>query len=767
MPKTQVQVHVKPNNEYYGTVKLIEVERITGNELPIPVQDGTLIYSGGSQSPSWIGYDPDKMTVSGIYGTNAGTYYAKFKLKDFQEWEDGTIKPKTVAWIIDKAPGYGNFNIQQVDNSSYTFNHLYLNEQKNIQIVSASGAVTVSGYSSSDVEISVDGNVIHVTPLKLFTNTNLTFQVNVGASTNYNAVSYTFYGTVIEHDDIIYGVKYGPGIEHTTYAKYDMFNRTEGAKAFGLYSRITPGTATKEGSSPFDNLFPWNKMEIVFHPLAGYLVKIPKFYVRYLVDDSNFEIQICKKKLDGFQVSPAHADRHDGNGERNWVYVGRYYSAPNGDFKSMPNVNINQGTWKKGFDFIHNSIRNLGKDIYLFDISMYWTLISLFLVENGSAYNYGIARNTSTTTGFSDSYPYHTDSGQYRNIESYSARSGTIDGLYCDNIYTDSTKYHIEKKKLCVVEGLNFDSIKSVNGIYVGDVPLQGNYYVKKWKNTNNQLCPLIPEIYCDANLNEISTLGFYKPVGSNFSDRDTFKEYSGVWYGSSSYDYTEIFIWGRDFLYGDNSTLYRNRLMYLPSNNEVDENGDFILNTAKLPTITNTSFVYNTKEQGPTYTYNSNAMTVSGDTKATNAGTYQLVFSLKQGFSWPDGTVADKTYSWTIAKTTMSINKTNVTYSAVYGVNKTFKDIIISNCSFTEGNSYPDVKPSFSDNNITNNIGINGYASMYNNDPQQFVFIIGLKGDEYHNSGTVTLTLEDHGDANHNPKTVQCRITVNGNAPA
>ena len=46
------------------------------------------------------------------------------------------------------------------------------------------------------------------------------------------------------------------------------------------------------------------------------------------------KLQISDSEQTGFLVSPAHADRGDGSGERDYVYVGRYHcGSPN--FKSV------------------------------------------------------------------------------------------------------------------------------------------------------------------------------------------------------------------------------------------------------------------------------------------------------------------------------------------------------------------------------------------------------------------------------------------------
>lgn len=70
----------------------------------VPSQSGSLTYSGGEQSPSWSGYDPAKLSLSGTTkAVNSGTYWAVFTPKHGYAWSDGSTEAKTVAWSIGSA----------------------------------------------------------------------------------------------------------------------------------------------------------------------------------------------------------------------------------------------------------------------------------------------------------------------------------------------------------------------------------------------------------------------------------------------------------------------------------------------------------------------------------------------------------------------------------------------------------------------------------------------------------------------------------------
>lgn len=162
------------------------------------------------------------------------------------------------------------------------------------------------------------------------------------------------------------------------------------------------------------------------------------------------KLQISNSAQDGFFVSPAHADRGDGAGERNIVYVGRYHCVSG--YKSAtglePKVSITRATARTG-------IHNLGSTIWQYDFAMYWTIMMLYLVEfadwNGQkTIGYGCGNNSNRqNVGASDSMPYHTGTmqssctaygvgTQYRYIEGlWDNVLDWVDGIYFSgaNIY--------------------------------------------------------------------------------------------------------------------------------------------------------------------------------------------------------------------------------------------------------------------------------------------------------------------------------------------
>lgn len=197
-----------------------------------------------------------------------------------------------------------------------------------------------------------------------------------------------------------------------------------------------------QGSSFFDDIYPWSEMQIVEDNEAGTLVSIPKFYYKWTINGSYIKLQISGTEFDGSFVSPAHMDRNDGKGERDVVYVGRYYS-------NIGNLKSESGHSSCEIDpwnTVKSSIHNLGSDIWLWDYPMYWTICMLYLVEYATWDSRNVigtpVSSRTINTGGTSSMSYHTGNTgnntgliQYRHIENLwsGAWSQFIDGIYVYN----------------------------------------------------------------------------------------------------------------------------------------------------------------------------------------------------------------------------------------------------------------------------------------------------------------------------------------------
>lgn len=212
-----------------------------------------------------------------------------------------------------------------------------------------------------------------------------------------------------------------------------------------------PAVNNGTGWSPFDNLYPWSEMVIEDDASAGKLVKIPKYWYKWTRNGNAMKLEISDAPQDGFLTSPAHADRGDGQGERDYVYVGRYHC--NTSYKSQaaaqPAATMTRATAR-------SSIHNLGSTYWQYDFAMYWTIMMLYLVEyanwnSQATIGYGCSPSSQKfNMGATDAMIYHTGTSaasrttygsvQYRHIE------GLWDNVYdwCDGVrFSGSTVYCI------------------------------------------------------------------------------------------------------------------------------------------------------------------------------------------------------------------------------------------------------------------------------------------------------------------------------------
>ena len=432
--------------------------------ITVPTQSGSLTYNGGPQSPTWNNYDTAEMTIGGVTsGTNAGSYNAQFSLKDTvgTQWADGTTGDKTVAWSIQKAAGS-----LSLSPTSMTLDAD--NPSKTITVTrSGTGAISAQSSAPDVASVSASGNKITVTGHE---NGDVTVTVNVAADSNYNAPAAKTCSVTVSFAQI-YGVQWD-GTASTTWS------RTDAAETF---MNPTPAVNNGNGSSPFDTIMPWAGMVVEDDATAGKLVKIPKYWFKWTRSGNGMKLQISNGPEAGFHVSPAHADRGDGKGERDYVYVGRYHC--NTSYKSQagsqPAANMTRAAAR-------SSIHNLGSTYWQYDYAMYWTIMMLYLVEyanwnSQATIGYGCSPSDSKfNSGATDAMIYHTGTSaasrttygsvQYRHIE------GLWDNVYdwCDGIrFSGSTVY-------CIANPASFSDTSG--GTNVG-TRATSNGYISGWTN--------------------------------------------------------------------------------------------------------------------------------------------------------------------------------------------------------------------------------------------------------------------------------------------
>lgn len=70
-----------------------------------------------------------------------------------------------------------------------------------------------------------------------------------------------------------------------------------------------------------------------------------------------------------------------------------------------------------------------------------------------------------------------------------------------------------------------------------------------------------------------------------------------------------------------------------------------------------NGTLTYTGQAQSPSWnSFDTNALTISGTTTGTNAGTYTVIFTPKDKYQWSDGTTTAKEVTWTIGRASMAI---------------------------------------------------------------------------------------------------------------
>ena len=414
----------------------------------VPSQSGSLTYSGSALTPSWSNYNTDQLTISGeTSATTAGTHYATFTPTANYRWSDGTTTGKQVAWTIGKAAG--SLSISPI---SLTLNSS--NPTGKITVTRAgNGTISAKSSDTSVATVSVSGTTVTVTG-KASGSTTIT--ISVGAGTNYTAPSDVSV-PVRAKFATIYGVQWD-GTSTTA------MSRTDAAAGF---TDPVPAVSNGSGSSPFDNLLPWSGMTRVTDSVAGELVAIPKFWYKFTKSGNTLKLQIADGQVEGFFVSPAHADRGDGKGERDIVYVGRYHCASG--YKST--TGVAQQT-KIIRSTARTNIHNLGATIWQFDFAMRLTIQMLYLVEfadwdSQTKIGYGCSASESkVNNGQTDAMQYHTGTTAANRTTYGFTQYRYIEGLW-DNVFDWMDGCYYNRNGLNIIMNPNNFS-DSAKGTLVG-----------------------------------------------------------------------------------------------------------------------------------------------------------------------------------------------------------------------------------------------------------------------------------------------------------
>lgn len=236
-----------------------------------------------------------------------------------------------------------------------------------------------------------------------------------------------------------------------------------------------------DGSSPFDTIMPWVGMQRV-ERAGGTMVKIPKYWYKWTRNGAKMKLQIANYPRHGFYTAPAHADRGDGKGERDYVYIGAFHCV-NG-LKSKTGEKPNTANTRNSYRV---NIHNLGATIWQCDYAMFWTWAMLYLVEYANwdaqaVIGYGCGNNSSIeNNGLCDAMLYHTGTDAATRDTYGHIRYRYIEGLWdnvfewCDGIYFDADNMY------CIKNPADFSD--SSGGTLVAERVASGWGYITGWTN--------------------------------------------------------------------------------------------------------------------------------------------------------------------------------------------------------------------------------------------------------------------------------------------
>ena len=433
---------------------------VTKNLVPVPTVSGTLTYNGSSQSPT-INNEPSTAIATrggDADGTNAGNYTKTYTLVDTDNYEWATTFDGNLAWSIGKKTATLSCSPSSITlNTSATSATFTISGEYD-------GTLSASSNDTSICTVTRNGTTVTVNNVNQ-TSGSTTITVSVTQGTNYTSASTSV--SVTASFVTIYGVEWD-----WTSGTSTKGTRTDAAAGF---SDPSPAVNNGNGSSPFDNLYPWSGMTKETRT-GGVMVKEPKYYFKWTISNEGkkVKLQIADGPVAGFFCDPVNMDRGDGLGELDYSYIARYHCGTS-DWKSTTGVaqkvSITRSAARTG-------IHGLGNYIWQMDFAQMWYVGMLYLVEyadwNGQdTIGYGCsASGSKENNGKTDAMTYHTGTTaanrttygytQYRNIE------GWWDNVYdwMDGCYYNSNGLNV------ILNPANFSD--TANGTLIGSMPIGG-----------------------------------------------------------------------------------------------------------------------------------------------------------------------------------------------------------------------------------------------------------------------------------------------------
>ena len=415
------------------------------------------VYNGSAQSPGLPSVNAAEIVIGGTTrATDAGAYTVTYTLANTNNyiWTDNTTAPKSDAWTISQAAAS-----LSVSRASVSLDNVSLSTTVTVS-KTGDGAISARSSDESVARASLSGGALTITSPNR-KNGSATVTVSLSGTKNYAAPADKPISVSAGFAKI-----YGAEWDGTSSSKWA---RTDSAAGF---TDPSPAVNNGAGSSPFDGIQPWAGM-VREERAGGSMVKIPKYYYKWTKNGARMKLQISASAFAGSHVSPAHADRGDGKGERSVAYVGRYHCAD--DFKSrtgeQPKTYMTRAQFRE-------KIHELGQNVWQYDFAMYWTVMMLYLVEFADwnsqktiGFGCGTKAYNFDNAGATDRMGYHTGTNANartdRGVVQYRYIEGLWDNVYdfCDGIYFANKSVYCIKSPSKFSDSGGGTRVYSVNGL--------------------------------------------------------------------------------------------------------------------------------------------------------------------------------------------------------------------------------------------------------------------------------------------------------------
>ena len=602
-------------------------------KTPSPATE--LTYTGSEQSPSWNNYNQNVVTIlegSQIKAINAGTYSVTFSLINGYEWEDGTTTPKSVSWAIKRAiissvPLQSNSLIYDGTTKTPTWRNYDSNQ------------LTIGGTTQATAQGTYNATF---TP-------KANYQWSDG-STAAKTISWIIGSpTTVAAPTVAAKLTYTGAAQSPTWNDYDSTRLTIGgtssATNAGIYSAtFTPksGFAWVDGSTSAKT-------------------------VSWTIDKASLAIPTVTNT----------SFSYDGNSHT--PVIGSYNT--NLITVTGNTAQTSVGTYTITFA-LKNSTNYQWSDGTNANVSKSWTInkasLSTPTVTNTS-FSYDGNSHTPTIGSYNTDLITVTGNTAQTNAGSYTitfALKNSTNSQWSDGSTSAKTvSWTINKASLSV------PTVSNTNLTYSGNsqAPVIGSY------NTN-----LVTVTGNTAQTNAGSytiTFSLKSSTNSQWSDGSTSAknvswtiekaslaiptitntsiDYDGNGHAPviSSYNGNLITVTGNVPQTNAGSytvvcSLKSNTNSQWSDGTTADVSTPWTIRkaTVEVPTVSNTSFEQDGESHAPTISsYNTNAVTVTGNAAQTEAGTYTITFALKDktNYQWLDGTTENISVEWEITYST------------------------------------------------------------------------------------------------------------------